>query len=135
MTLEELNEHLYVMQQYQAAVDRIESMTAVMLGAQKLDGMPHGTSVGDKTAALAIAIAEQKKDLESLKRAAEASMSQVKAYCESIQDRLVKVIFRLRYVGGMTWAEVAISIGGGNNRDTVRQTVYRYLKAHENDHR
>lgn len=49
-------------------------------------------------------------------------------YIESIDDSLIRRIIALRYINGLTWGQVAASIGGNNTADSVRMMHNRFLK-------
>jgi len=49
-------------------------------------------------------------------------------YIDNIDDSLVRQIITLRYVNGLTWQQVAASIGGDNTADSVRMMHDRFLK-------
>lgn len=49
-------------------------------------------------------------------------------YIESIEDSLIRQIIALRYINGLTWDQVAASIGGNNTADSVRMLCDRFLK-------
>jgi len=49
-------------------------------------------------------------------------------WVESIEDSLLRQIIILRHVNGLTWDQVAASIGGGNTADGVRMIHDRYLR-------
>lgn len=57
----------------------------------------------------------------------------LEAYIDGIGDSLLRQIFTLRFVNGLSWEQVAASIGGGNKADSARRACYRYLKAHKSD--
>lgn len=48
-------------------------------------------------------------------------------YIESIDDSLIRQIIALRYINGLTWEQVAASIGGNNTADSVRKAAERFL--------
>lgn len=52
-------------------------------------------------------------------------------YIDGIDDSLTRQIFTLRFVNGLTWDQVAESIGYENGGESVRVTCYRYLKTHK----
>ena len=62
-------------------------------------------------------------ELESLRM-----VNEVETFINDIQDSHTRRIIRLRIVEGMTWNEVADSIGGGNTEDSVKKTYYRYVQ-------
>lgn len=49
-------------------------------------------------------------------------------YIATVPDSLIRQILTLRYVNGLSWAQVAAHIGGGNTADSVRKMCNRYLK-------
>lgn len=57
----------------------------------------------------------------------------LEAYIDGIGDSLLRQIFTLRFVNGLSWEQVAASIGGGNKAESARRACYRYLKAHKSE--
>ena len=55
--------------------------------------------------------------------------ARLERWISAIPDSLTRQIFHLRYVSGLPWLQVALSIGGGNTEAGVKMTCYRYLKA------
>ena len=53
---------------------------------------------------------------------------EINEYIETIDDSLLRQIITLRHVNGLTWDQVAASIGGGNTGDSVRKMHDRFLK-------
>ena len=49
-------------------------------------------------------------------------------YINDIDDSLVRQIFTLRYINGLEWRQVAVSIGGNNTADSVRMIHNRFLE-------
>lgn len=129
MKLDELNSHLDMVTQLQAARDMLQSMRDSILRAQSYDAMPHGTSMGDKVGALAIKIAEQEETVQRYERIVERSAVRVKQYIDTIEDNRTNLIFYLRFICGLTWQDVAGVIGGRNTAEGVKAVCYRYLQA------
>lgn len=48
-------------------------------------------------------------------------------YIATVPDSLIRQILTLRYVNGLSWAQVAAHIGGGNTADSVRKLHSRFL--------
>lgn len=54
-------------------------------------------------------------------------LEEINEYIEGIDDSLLRQIISLRHVNGLTWDQVAASIGGGNTGDSVRKTHDRFI--------
>ena len=131
MTLQQLNEHLHTLWEYQAASDRLEALRAVVLGAQKFDGMPHGSGVSNKVEQLAIILSDQENDVQRLEKILQRSSEIVKGFVDEIPDNHQKLVFKLRFQCGMSWAEVAKALGGKNTQESVKMMCYRYLMSEQ----
>ena len=55
-------------------------------------------------------------------------LEEINRYVESIDDSLLRQIIYLRHVNGLTWDQVAASIGGGNTGESVRKMHDRFLE-------
>jgi hypothetical protein len=54
-------------------------------------------------------------------------LNKLNRYINSIDDSFIRMIFALRYINGLSWNQVAASIGG-NTEDSVRKAHDRFLK-------
>lgn len=97
-------------------------------GAAVPDGMSKSQSTESRTER-AVSEAERLEGLISAGLAkCEAEHLKLERYIAGIPDSLTRQIFRLRFVYGLSWRRVAFRIGGGNTEDSVKKTVYRYLR-------
>ena len=46
-------------------------------------------------------------------------------FISGIDDGLTRQIFTMRCAGGLSWAETAAKVGGGNKPNSVRRHIYR----------
>ena len=129
MTLDELNDHLYLVQQLNTAREMLQSMQDSILRASSYDGMPHAPGAGDKVGALAVKLAELEEVVHSYERQKAVSEKTVKAFIDSITDNRTNLIFYLRFICGYDWQGVAEVIGGRNTVDAVKSQCYRYLQS------
>lgn len=129
MTLDELNDHLYLIQQLNTAREMLQSMQDTILRASSYDGMPHAPGAGDKVGALAVKLAELEEVVHSYERQKAVSEKTVKAFIDSITDNRTNLIFYLRFICGYDWQGVAEVIGGRNTVDAVKSQCYRYLQS------
>ena len=53
-------------------------------------------------------------------------------YISNIDDVFIRISFRLRFLQGLTWKEVATVVGRGKAGSAVRGACLRYLDTHPN---
>lgn len=129
MTLRELNHYCDLQEKLERAEEMLNSfIETTCLGAQVLDGMPHTPGVSDKVGDLAIEIADLENRIAVLRKDVEREKAVVTAYIAKIPDDQTRMIFRLRFLRGLTWGEVAALIGGRNTESAVKNICYRYLE-------
>ena len=131
MTKKELSQLYYLnreIEQYEQKL--IELRTVACDTSVKISGMPHCGGVSDKVSKLAVEIAYITETIENKKRQCWAEYRRLIDYINSIDDSLTRSIFTFRFVNGLSWLEVAISVGGDNTEDGVRMIVDRYLQKH-----
>lgn len=130
MTLEELNQHLALRQQLQRDREILASLEArAVPGAQVLTGMPHAPGVVAKTEIFAVEIADFKSKIEALEKEIAEEQKGIETWIAGISPDWVRLIFRLRFIHGLPWKEVADVMGGGNTPESVKMSCYRYLYA------
>lgn len=128
MTLEDLNQHLDLVNELKKAKEMIQSLwNAAYPGGQVLTGMPHAPGVKDKIGDLGIEIADLEREIEGIEIRVKKSEMFVTAYIDKIPDIQTRMVFRLRFCRGYQWKEVARMLGGGNTEDSVKKVCYRYL--------
>lgn len=127
MTLEDLNQHLDLVQKLQKAQEIYASMQAQTIGCQNYDGMPHGTGISDKTGMLAIELADLASRIAFMKTEVEASARKVQVYARTIEDDRIRTIIRLRFLYGRQWCEVAGQLGDGSTEEAVKMACYRFV--------
>lgn len=128
MTLQELNKHFELREKLAKAHEMLDALRAAACpGAQVLTGMPHATGVKDKVGDLAVEIADMDERIEFLESEIKASEASILPFIKSIDDDQTRLIFRLRFIRGLTWKEVAAVVGGRNSEDSVKMVCYRYL--------
>ena len=126
MTLNELSEHYKLRAQLAEVESMLQSLRcAASPGAQALTGMPHATGVRDKVGDLAVEIATMADEADRLRQEIGQQEGAVRAY---IPDPRTRTIFRLRFIRGLMWCEVAAILGGGNSTYGVKSACYRYLE-------
>ena len=93
----------------------------------QLTGMPHTPGVRDKVGDLAVELADMDERIRWLEERAAEEKPKVEAYCKSIMDARMYLVFRLRFIRCYSWAEVAGVLGKGYTEDGVSRMAYNYL--------
>ena len=134
MTLEELNQHLALREKLDKAYELLVSLRAAANpGAAKLTGMPHAPGVKDKVGDLAIEIADLTARIEFLTAEIEAQEPPIKAFVSGIEDDQTRMVFRLRFLRGLSWKEVSQILGRFTTEKSVSEVCYKYLRSMELD--
>ena len=105
-----------------------ELETAAEGGAAKITGMPHVSGNGRSLENYAVLIAEQRELIDTKIRQTIILYNRINRYIATVPDSLMRQILTLRYVNGLSWVQVAMSIGGGNTADSVRKAHDRFLR-------
>lgn len=130
MTLKRLNEHLQLVQELRELHDiRAYLLGKAEPGAQRLDGMPRSSGPSDPTGDLGMEIADLRETIDEKEREVRASEPEVLQFIQSIPAYKIRRIFRLRYLRGLYWKEVADLAGRAQSAGNVSRIVYDYLKA------
>ena len=129
MTLADLNSHLDLVIELKKARAMLASMQGRILGAQQLDGMPHGQGAARSTENLSILLETEIDNVNRLEQVVERSEREIRKWIDEIPDSRTRIIFNLRYLCGMGWQQVAELIGGKNTENAVKSQCYRYLQS------
>lgn len=112
MTKQELSYHVELKRQLAADLELLASLeTRAGPRVQHLDGMPHAPGVRDVVGELAAEVADLKTEISELEAEITRSEKAIMDYIATIKDARTRTIFRLRFIQGMVWKEVAATIG------------------------
>lgn len=127
MTLSELNQHFELIEKLARAREMLQSLRdAACPGAAVLTGMPHTPGFKDKVGDLAAEIVDMDARVGFLEAEVKASEDAIMPFIQSIDDDQTRIIFRLRFLRGLAWKEVA-TVVGGNTEESAKRICYRYL--------
>ena len=128
MTKQDLDCHLELLQMLAEDLELLASLEAAAgPKIQRLDGMPHAHGISDPVGNLAAEIADMRETVARRKAAVAKSEETIATYISTIGDSQTRMIFRLRFIRGMSWKEVAATIGGRNTEAGVKAVCYRYI--------
>ena len=118
MTLQELSKYYDIQMTLEKDREALERLRQRITPASpQLTGMPHTPGVRDKVGDLAVELADMDERIRWLEELAAQEKPKVEAYCKSIVDARMYLVFRLRFIRCYSWAEVAGVLGKGYTED------------------
>lgn len=128
MKKRELRQLYWLKGEIEVISERVQQLEAALAGGvSKLDGLPTAPGITDKVGEFVPEIMRMKADGEEKLRKAVAELERLHNYIDDIEDSLLRQIFTLRYVKGLSWVQVAHRVGG-NTADSCRMMHNRYLQ-------
>lgn len=130
MTLDELSQLYWLNKEIESDRKRLEQVRAMASSPASPDmsGMPHGKGgVHSTTEAYAAEITDLETIIAAKQIQCVHERNRLERYIANIPDSETRLIMTLRFVDGMTWAQVATSIGAGHTADRVKKVCYRYI--------
>jgi len=128
VTKQELSQLYYLNREIEEEKRKLDELeTAATNITTKITGMPHVTGASRKSENLSILVAEQRDLIELKVKQSVIEYNRLNRYIADVEDPLMRLILSYRYVNGLTWCQVAASIGGNNTADSVRVAHDRFL--------
>lgn len=134
MTIKQLSQLYYLNIEIANNQRRLERLRAEAgcISSPGADSLPHGSgSRHGKTERLATDLAYVQSVIEKLQARCIEERKVLNDYIANIPDNLTRQIFMCRFVDGMTWSEVADTVGGKNTAGSVKKRCQRYLDANK----
>ncbi len=130
MTLKELSQLYYLNRETERDQERLEKLraSASAPGAPNYDGMPKSPSFENRLERYIAEIVDLEAIIQAKITQCLHERARLERYIAEIPDSLTRQIFQLRFIDGLTWVQIAFSVGGGNTEEGVRKRVYRYLE-------
>ena len=130
MTLKELSQLYYLNREIERDQERLEQLRASVAapGAPNYDGMPKSPSFENRLERYIAEIVDLEAIIQAKITQCLHERNRLERYIAEIPDSLTRQIFQLRFINGLTWMQIAFSVGGGNTEEGVRKRVYRYLE-------
>lgn len=131
MTLKELSQLYYLNREIEADQQRLEALRsrASSPSGPNLTGMPGGGSYENRLERYIAEIVDLEGIISAKITQCLHERNRLERYIADIPDSLTRQIFTLRFINGLSWLQVAFSIGGGNTEGGVKMICYRYIDA------
>lgn len=125
MDLDHLNNLRWRVIEAERLKERIERLRTIAESCTaQITGMPKGSGVGNKTWDR---LADAERKYEQKIAEIECEKLETEDWINECNDAFMRLCLARRFVDGMTWKRVALSIGGGNTATGCRVAVMRFL--------
>lgn len=131
MTVKELSQLYWLTREIEANQRRLDELkqTASAPSSSALTGMPHAPNNNESKVERFTA---EIVDLQAIIAARQIQYiherAKLERWIDDIPDSLTRLVFRYRFVDGLTWDQVAQRVSGGNTMEGVKKRCYRYLR-------
>jgi len=112
MTKKELSQLNYLNWEIEEQQRRLAELETVATSCTAtITGLPRTFSMADKIAKYAIEIADLKALLNLNLKKCFYELNRLNSYIQSVDDSQMRLILSLRYINGLSWQQIAFSIG------------------------
>lgn len=129
MTLKELSQLYYLNREIEDLKNKISELEAKATDTSvKITGMPHGACAGDKIGRAVAELDYYRAKLTDRLERCRVELIRLNDYISACPDSLTRQILTYRFVNGLSWNQVAASVGMSSTEYSVKHTAYRYIK-------
>jgi len=130
MTLKELSQLYYLNREIERDQQRLEELRARASapGSTNYDGMPKSSGFENRFDRYIAEIVDLEAIIQAKITQCLYERNRLERYIAEIPDSLTRQIFQLRFINGLTWVQIAFSVGSGNTEGSVKMICYRYIK-------
>jgi hypothetical protein len=130
MSEKELSKYYYLKKEIKDLEERIETL-GNGVGSIKISDMPKGSS---KISSIEEKIVELKEKWINARVSALEEYLRIETYINAIEDIEIRLIARYRYLDLLSWEQIALKIGKGQDRTTVSKKMRSFLDNSPNSH-
>jgi len=128
MTKKELSQLYWLNREIDEQQRRLDELECLATSCTShITGMPRSTGVTDRLSKYVAEIVDLKGLIDLNIKKCFYELNRLNRYIETIEDSQMRMIISLRYINGLNWVQIAMSIGGGNTADGVRKAHDRFL--------
>lgn len=130
MTLKELSQLYYLNREIEIDKARLEELRAKVSapGSPNYDGMPKSPSYENRLERYIAEIVDLEAIISAKITQCLHERNRLERYIADIPDAYLRQIFTLRFINGLSWVQLAFSIGGDCTADGARMACNRYIK-------
>lgn len=130
MTLKELSQLYYLNREIEMDKERLEALRARASapGSPNYDGMPKSPSYENRLERYIAEIVDLEAIISAKITQCQHERNRLERYIADIPDSNLRMIFTLRFINGLSWVQLAFSIGGDCTADGARMACNRYIQ-------
>ena len=129
MTLKELSQLYYLNREIEDLKNKISELEDKATDTSaKITGMPHSAGAGDKIGQAVAELDYYRAKLTDRLERCRIELIRLNDYISACPDSLTRQILTYRFVNGLSWNQVAASVGMSSTEYSVKHTAYRYIK-------
>ena len=133
MTKKELSQLYYLKKEIKEQQRRLKEHEVLATNCTaNVTGLPNGNGVSDKIANYATEIADLKSFLDLNLKKCFYELNRLDRFISSVKDSEIRTILTLRYSQGLSWQQIAQSMGVLGDGSTERKKHNRFLKVSRN---
>ena len=134
MTEKDLKQLFFLKKEIEKIKEEIEALGCQTLSIPIWDGMPKGKGgTSDKVGQVATETAYLKDQLERKLKESYIQRNRIEQFLDSIEDREIRLIFRLRHVNCMNWRAIGKELGYDHSVVFRKHKNYLQQKQQENE--
>ena len=129
MTLKELSQLYYLNREIEMDQRRLEELRVLVESTSApFTDMPRNPNIDSRLERYVAEIVDLTVIIATKQQQCIHERNRLERYINAITDSLIRQIFTLRFINGMSWLQVAAHIGGNYTDKSVSKTCYRYLE-------
>jgi DNA-directed RNA polymerase specialized sigma subunit len=130
MTLKELSQLYYLNREIELDQEHLEELRAKAENATAapITDMPKGSTIESKLERYVAEIVDLTAIITAKQMQCIHERNRLMRYIDCIPSSRTRMMFTLRFVNGLTWAQVAEHIGGPLTEAYVRNACYKHIK-------
>jgi len=131
MTKRELSQLYYLNREIEEQQRRLEELECLATSCtSRITGMPKSPNITDKLSKYAAEIADLRGLIDLNIKKCFYELNRLNRYISTVPDSQMRQILSLRYINGLTWQQIAFSIGE-YDESYVRRKHNKFLRDNE----
>lgn len=129
MTLKELSQCYSLKNEIKQLNSKIKELEAKATDTSaKITGMPHSADVRDKIGETVANLDAYRTKLIDRHKHYSIELIRLNDYISACPDSLTRQILTYRFVNGLSWNQVAASVGSSITCEAAKKIAYRYIR-------